>query len=118
MNVSASQSSCEAKFCGSKGGKCPCPPAGACSCELVVCAAACRAIGRLQREQQQKRDQQGEDSEGLRHGEPEDEVAELALCGRGVAQGGGKIVAEDGAYAYACAAHTDAGDAGTDHFCS
>ena len=71
----------------------------------------------LEREEQQQRDQQREDAERFGHGEPEDQVAELALRGRRIAQGGGQIVAEDRADADAGAAHADAGNAGTDVFC-
>jgi hypothetical protein len=50
------------------------------------------------------------------HGEPEDQVAELALGRRRIAQRRGEVVAEDRADADAGAAHADAGNAGTDVF--
>src|SRR5436853_47551 len=65
---------------------------------------------RLQREQQQQRDQQREDAHRFGHREAEDQVAELALRGRRVAQRGRQIVAEDRAHADAGAAHADAGN--------
>src|ERR1700726_3549396 len=118
MKVSASHRSCEAKLCESNGGNArPCSPAGICSCELMVCAAAL-AIVELEREEQQQRDQEGEDPECLGHGKAEDEIGELPLRSRGIADRGGKIVAEDGADADACASHPHTGDAGTDHLCS
>ena len=46
--------------------------------------------------------------------EPEDQVAELALRGRRIAQRGGEVVTEDHAHADAGAAHADAGDTSAD----
>ena len=43
--------------------------------------------GRSSGEQQQEGDQQGEDAERFRHGETEDQAAELAVRGGGIAQG-------------------------------
>src|SRR2546423_13973402 len=65
-----------------------------------------------EREQQQQRDQQREDAQRFGDGEPKDQVAELALRGGRIAQGGGKIMAEDRAHADARATHADAGNAG------
>src|SRR6266481_5911506 len=65
----------------------------------------------LESEQQQERDQQREDAERLGDGEAEDQVGELALSGRRIAQCGGQIVAEDGAAADAGATHADARNA-------
>jgi hypothetical protein len=64
--------------------------------------------------QEQERDQQREDAERFGHGEPEDQVAELALRGGRIAQRGREILAEDDAHADAGATHADAGNAGTD----
>src|SRR6185437_4860893 len=86
---------------------------------LVVWAGAAMsdpAVG-LEREQQQQCDQQREDAERFGDGEPEDQVAELALRRRRIADGGGQIVAEDDADADAGAAHADAGNARTDRLC-
>src|SRR3984893_12744401 len=129
MKVSASQMSWDAKLWASNGGNFrPCSPAGICSVDAMDCAlfwAIVLPSGRLragrselEREQQQQRDQEREYPERLGHREAEDEIAKLALSGRRVAQRRGQIVAEDGADADAGAAHADAGDAGTDHFCS
>src|SRR5690242_21347733 len=71
----------------------------------------------LQREQQQQRDQQREDAERLCNSKPEDQVAELALCSRRIAKGGGKIIAENDADADTRSAHANAGDACTDVLC-
>src|SRR5471030_2974637 len=71
---------------------------------------------KLEREQQQQRDQQREDAERFGDGKPEDQVAELALRGGRIAQSGGQIIAEDDADADTGAAHADAGDARTDVF--
>src|SRR6266853_1116834 len=70
----------------------------------------------LESEQQQERDQQREDAERLGDGKAEDQVAELALRGRRIAQRGGEVIAEDGADADAGAAHADARNAGADVF--
>src|SRR4029079_14511968 len=77
-------------------------------------ARSCRSE---RNEQQQQRDQQREDAEHFGHGEAEDQVAELALGGRGIAHGRGKVVAEDDADADARTAHADARDARADKFC-
>src|SRR5579872_5246891 len=110
MNVSANQTSCEGKCCDSKGGNAVCP---AWPSLLAVVSAM---TARLDAEQQQQRDQQREDAERLGDGEPEDQVAELALRGGRVADRGGEIVAEDDADADAGAAHAEAGKARTDVF--
>src|SRR5947209_450241 len=102
----------------------PCSLAGTCSVDVVVfwfCAMiklGGAALGRpgpgtkdLEREQKQQRDQEREDAHRLGHREPEDQVAELALRGRRIAQRSGEIMAEDRADAYASAAHADAGNA-------
>src|SRR5665213_2262262 len=91
-----SHTSCEAKVCDWNGGKAPWPPSAGCSV-LALCAGSAIARFALQREQQQQRDQQREDAERFGDGEPEDQVAELALRGRRIADGGGQIVAEDDA---------------------
>src|SRR6266568_8801587 len=106
-----SQNSCDANVAGLKGGNAALWPDGCSVCELV---AMRRSPSRLQCEQEQQRDQQREDAERFGHGEPEDQVAELALGGRRVTQRGGEIVAEDHADADAGAAHADAGNARAD----
>src|ERR1044072_4741974 len=114
MKKIASQMSWEAKVSLLNGGNGGLPPGCSVRASVtIVLPRAFRCSG-LEREQQQQRDQQREDAERFGHGEPEDQVAELALRGRGVAQRGGEIMAEDRAEADACAAHADAGDAGTD----
>src|SRR5581483_1718669 len=123
MNVIASQTSCEGKVCGSKGGNAPLCPSDGCSVCAVVVAIARSACGGsvppglLEGEQQQERDQQREDAERLSHGEPEDQVRELALRGRRIAHRGREIVSEDRAHADAGAAHADAGNARADVLC-
>src|SRR6185295_16715263 len=72
------------------------------------------SVERLESEQQEERDQQREDAERFGHGKPEDQVAELALCSRRIAQRGGEIVTENRTDADARAAHADAGNAGAD----
>ena len=57
--------------------------------ELMVCAAAL-AIVELERKEQQQRDQEGEDPERLGHGKAEDEIGELTLRSRGIADRGGR----------------------------
>src|SRR2546423_10646586 len=121
-----SQTICEANVSFWNGGKPPpCSPAGTWPVDVIVvwfCAmiklggAATRprrlpAPKGLEREQQQQCDQQREDAERFGHGEPEDEVAELALRGRRVAQRSGEVMAEDCADANARATHADAGNA-------
>src|SRR5690242_12030384 len=116
----------DGKVSFSNGGKPePCPEFGACSSDSTCCAPLCamsppvlctlRACSEY--EQEQERDQQREDAERFGHREAEDEVGELALGGRRIAQRGGEVMAEDRAHADAGAAHTDAGDAGTNHLC-
>src|SRR5664279_4499852 len=109
-----SQNSCDANVVLLKGGNAPLWPDGCSVCELVAISIT---RSRLEREQQQQRDQQREDAERFGHGEAEDQVAELALGGRRIAQRGSQIVAENDADADAGAAHADAGNAGTDIFC-
>src|SRR3989304_6226163 len=92
-----SQVNSEANVAGSKGGKVPLLPDG-CSVRELVAILGTKPrlpIDGLQREQQQQRDQQREDAERFGHGEPEDQVAELALRGRRVADGGGPELAEE-----------------------
>src|SRR6185503_11789107 len=110
MNVSPSQTSWEGKCCVSNGGNPGCPAWPS------VLADVSAMMARLDSEQQQERDQQREDAERLGDGEPEDQVAELALRGRRIAQRRGKVIAEDDADADAGAAHADAGDAGANVF--
>src|ERR1700736_875531 len=68
-------------------------------------------------EQQQQCDQQRKDAERLGHREAEDEVAELALRRRRIAQRGREVMTEDGADADAGAAHADTRNASADEFC-
>src|ERR1044072_9634452 len=114
MKKIASQMSWEAKVSLLNGGNGGLPPG--CSVRASVAIVMPRAFrcSGLEREQQQERDQQREDAERFGHGEPEDQVAELALGCRRIAQRRGKVVAEDDADAGAGAAHADAGNAGTD----
>src|SRR6266571_9529117 len=108
--VTASQTSWDAKVSFWNGGKPGLwPPEGTSVCALVASAI-------FKCEQQQERDQQREDAERLGDREAEDQVAELALGGRRIAQGGGEVVAEDRADADARAAHADAGNAGANIF--
>jgi hypothetical protein len=79
-------------------------------CRQFDCPAA------LQPEQQQQRDQQREDAERLGDGEAENQVAELTLRRRRIAQRRRKLVAEDNAYPDAGAAHADTGNTGADIF--
>src|ERR1700756_48023 len=104
MNVSANQTSCDGKYSLWNGGNSVCPA------WPLVLAVVSAMITRVGFEQQQERDQQREDAERLGDGDPEDQVAELALRGRRIAQRGGQIIAEDDAHADAGAAHADAGN--------
>src|SRR5215469_1192915 len=125
--VRKSHISCEAKVSVWNGGN-PllCSPAGCVVCVVVSGMASFHAPSRrlhrgaapagLQREQQQQRDQQREDAERLGNGKTEDQVAELSRGGRGIAQGGGKVIAEDDADADAGSAHSDTGNSGADVF--
>src|SRR5712672_294036 len=140
----ASQMSWDTKVSFWNGGKPPpCSEAGTCS-RLSICFAFFCAIAHsqvdapkstrpsrrgaflrhvrlfpsfLDCEQQQQRDEQREDTECFRHREAEDQVAELALGSRGIAQRGCKVMAEDGADADAGAAHANAGNTSADIFC-
>src|ERR1700681_1960189 len=90
--VSASQSSWDGKVCLSNGGNGrACPPAGTSVCAVSLAITDSDGYADLppsDREQQQQCDQQREDAERLGHREAEDEVAELALRGRRIAQRG------------------------------
>src|SRR5690348_18077146 len=110
MNVSPSQTSWEGKCCVSNGGNPGCPAWPS------VLADVSAMMARLDSEQQQERDQQREDAERLGDGEAEDQVAELALRRRRIADRGGQVVAEDDANADAGAAHADTGNASADVF--
>src|SRR5687767_215929 len=136
-NAITNQNSCEATVSFWKGGNGSF--AGVPVAPVVVGVAACAGVkinpisapksvwpagpqGPAQRvrsecEQQQQRDQQREDAERFGHGEAEDQVAELGLRGRRIADRGGEVVAEDGADADACATHADRRDAGADVLC-
>src|SRR5216683_257745 len=128
MNVIANQKSCEAMVSRRKGGNCPCPPEGTSVCACVLSAighSSDHAAGRrphredrvadpLEGEEQQECDQQRKDAERFRYREPEDEIAELTLRSRWIAQRCSEVVAENGPHADARAAHADAGDAGAD----
>src|SRR6516225_891676 len=103
MKVSASQNSCDGKCCASNGGK-------ACFSPGASVWAVVSAIRQSEPEQEEARDQQREDAERLGDGEAENQVAELALRRRRIADRGHQIVAENGAHADAGAAHSDAGD--------
>src|SRR3954452_14963194 len=130
----ASQISCDANVSFWNGGKPPpCSDAGMCS-RVSVCVAFFCAIALSQAdtepfgtafnlvpcvldcEQQQQCDKQREDAECFRHREAEDQVAELALGSRGIAQCSRKIVAENRADADAGAAHANAGNTSADIF--
>src|SRR5580700_3555343 len=120
-NVIASQTSWEAKVSFWNGGKAGLWPAeGTSVCAVVSAMIRSAPLPRhgSEREQQQQRDQQREDAERLGDREAEDEVAELALRGRRVAQRRGEIIAEDRAHPDARAAHADTVNAGADVFCS
>src|SRR5262245_49777300 len=91
--------------------------------EFSCCCHACRlgtggarSCRSERNEQQEQRDQQREDAERFGHGEAEDQVAELALRGRGVAHRCCKVVAEDDADTNARTAHADARDTRADKF--
>src|SRR5688500_8841151 len=135
-NAITNQNSCEANVSFWKGGNGSF--AGVPVAPVVVGVAACagvkinpisapRGFGRpalwparrvrSECEQQQQRDQQREDAERFGHGKAEDQVAELGLRSRGIADRGGEVVAEDGADADACATHADRRDAGADVLC-
>src|SRR5690606_37948520 len=73
--------------------------------------------GRLDREQQQKGDQERENAQGFGHGETEDQVTALAGSSRRVAQRTREEVAEDVGHADGGARHAEAGDAGTNELC-
>src|SRR5436190_6229850 len=111
MKKITNQTSCDANVSLLNGGNGIFPPPG---CSVCAFVAIVRPVLRLECEQQQERDQQRKDAKRFGHGEPEDQVAELALGRRRIAQRRGKIVAEDDAHAGAGAAHADAGNAGTD----
>src|SRR6516164_11741398 len=106
MKVSASQNSCDGKCCDSNGGNAWLSP-GASKWAVVS------AIRRAEPEQEEERDQEREDAQRLGDGEAENQVAELALRRRRIAQRSGQIVAENSAHADAGAAHSDAGDTGS-----
>src|SRR5712692_5805454 len=99
MKASASQNSCEAKVSLSSGGKVRWVPPGTSVCVLVVAAIGCSRIdaaaviaarssphAALEDEQQEHGNREREDTERLGHGKAEEEVCELALRGRRVAQ--------------------------------
>src|SRR5262249_56528282 len=106
MKVSASQNSCDGKCCASNGGK-------ACFSPGASVWAVVSAIRQSEPEQEEERDQEREDAQRLGDGEAENQVAELALRRRRIAQRGRQIIAENGAHADAGAAHSDAGDSGS-----
>src|SRR5580692_11604731 len=110
MKVSASQNSCDGKCCHSNGGN-------ACFSPEASVWAVVSAIRRSEPEQEEERDQEREDAQRLGDGEAENQVAELALRRRRIANGGRQIVAENGAHADAGAAHSDAGNAGSNILC-
>src|SRR6516164_4403111 len=105
MKVSASQNSCDGKCCASNGGK-------ACFSLCASVWAVVSAMRRSEPEQQEQRDQEREDAQRLGDGEAENQVGELALRRRRIAQRGRQIVTENDADARAGAAHADAGNAG------
>ena len=108
-----SHTSCEANSAESKAGT-----------HLVLARRLSMGRGRhcglrtavLQREKEQERDQQRKDAERFGDCEPENQVAELSLCGGWITRRG-QVMTEDGAHADAGAAHSDAGNSGTDIFC-
>src|SRR3984885_15923349 len=110
MKVSASKNSCDGKCCDSNGGN-------ACFSPEASVWAVVSAIRRSEPEQEEERDQEREDAQRLGDGEAENQVAELALRRRRIANGGRQIVAENGAHADAGAAHSDAGNAGSNILC-
>ena len=67
--------------------------------------------------EQQECDEQREDAESFRHGEAEDQPAELAVGSRRIAQRARQIVAENGAEADTGAAHAETGNACADRLC-
>src|SRR5690606_23964302 len=86
------------------------------TCRFPCHGSRPRLRGRLRHEarsgeQKNERHEQRENAERLRHGEAEDQAAELAISGRGVAQRSRKIAAEEMAETDAGAAHSKAGDA-------
>ncbi len=74
-------------------------------------------VFRLRGEQQEEGDEEGEDAEGFRHGEAEDEAAELAVGSRGIAQCALQELAEQVAHADGGEAHADGSKTGADEFC-
>src|SRR6188768_1602837 len=123
MKKIASQINCDAKVSFWKGGNAGLAPPWAWVCAVFVAISrssgqarsgklrAPSRLSALEGEQQEKRDQQREDAERFGHREAENQVAELALRGRRIAERGGKVIAENRADADAGAAHADAGDA-------
>src|SRR5215468_5727643 len=109
MKVSASQNSCDGKCCASNGGK-------ACFSPGASVWAVVSAIRQSEPEQEEERDQQREDAERLGDGEAENQVAELALRRRRIAQRRCEIVAKNDAHADAGAAHADTSNTGPDIF--
>src|SRR5262245_34079899 len=65
-------------------------------------------------EEQQEGDKQGEDAQRFRHGEAEDQAAELAVGGRGIAQRALQKLAEKIADADGGGSRADGGEAGAD----
>src|ERR1700751_231258 len=110
MKVSASQNTCDGKCCDSNGGN-------ACFSPGASVWAVVSAIRRSEPEQEEERDQEREDAQRLGDGEAENQVAELALRGRRIADRSRQIVAENGADADAGAAHSDAGDTRSNVLC-
>src|SRR5690606_42109947 len=68
-------------------------------------------------EEQDQSDEQREDAHRFSNGEAEDQTGKLAVCGGGVAEGAGEVVAEDVAHAVGRATHAKAGDSGADELC-
>src|SRR5262249_32637774 len=110
-NVIASHNSCDGKVSFWNGGKeVLWPAAGASGCAVWE-AAICPEGG-----QQKQREQQREKARRLGERETRDQIAELTLRCRRVAQRGGQVAAENRADADAGATHADAGDARADVF--
>src|SRR5215470_7902286 len=139
MNVIASQMSCGAKNSGLSGGNTfECPASCGTSVPAVTGSAMVSsvAISRHQRlpksgarkarpwqpfyhgsgEEQEERDEEGEDAQGFRHGEAEDQAAELPVGGRRIAQRALQELAEQVADADGGSSRADGGEAGADQF--
>src|ERR1041384_5641717 len=97
-----SQTICDGYVSDCSGGNAGLLPPGAAVCAFVAIvdssgkAAISRRLVAFASDavKQQKRDGEREDAHRLSHGEPEDQVAELALRGRRITQRRGEVMAE------------------------